>query len=150
MFDNPLLNITIFGGGLLVLIGIITLVFPPKKINSLYGYRTSSSMKNQESWTFAQLYSSKELIKLGSVLVTCSSLNLIATFSNETNLTIGLSLLILIVILLFIRVESAIKQKFNQNELMVFLVKVGIQHFQLITLFNLLWLKIRLRTHYRL
>ncbi|WP_245891488.1 SdpI family protein [Flavobacterium faecale] len=70
-------------------------------------------MKNQERWTFAQLYSSKELIKLGSVLVTCSSLNLVATFSNETNLTIGLSLLILIVILLFIRVESAIKQKFN-------------------------------------
>ena len=26
---------------------------PPKKINSLYGYRTSRSMKNQQTWDCA-------------------------------------------------------------------------------------------------
>lgn len=27
---------------------------PPKKISCLYGYRTARSMKNQETWNFAQ------------------------------------------------------------------------------------------------
>jgi len=31
---------------------------PPKKINSLYGYRTKRSMKSKEAWDFAQVYSS--------------------------------------------------------------------------------------------
>jgi len=42
--------------------------FPPKKINSIYGYRTASSMKNQLRWDFAQLYASKQMIKYGLLL----------------------------------------------------------------------------------
>ena len=37
---------------------IIMYYYPPKEINSLYGYRTSSSMKSEERWDFAQRFSS--------------------------------------------------------------------------------------------
>jgi len=47
-FDNPLFLIPSTSGLIFILAGFIMLKFPPKKINSLYGYRTSSSMKNQE------------------------------------------------------------------------------------------------------
>jgi hypothetical protein len=47
-FDNPLFLIPSTSGLIFMLAGFIMLKFPPKKINSLYGYRTSSSMKNQE------------------------------------------------------------------------------------------------------
>lgn len=42
----------------IVLISFVVLlifkIFPPKSINSWYGYRTLRSMKNKEQWRFAQ------------------------------------------------------------------------------------------------
>ena len=40
---------------LIVLFAIIVKTYPPKKINHFYGYRTSRSMKNQETWIVALL-----------------------------------------------------------------------------------------------
>ncbi len=44
-----------------VLISLIVLIifkiFPPKSINSWYGYRTMESMKSTQKWSFAQKYS---------------------------------------------------------------------------------------------
>ena len=113
MFENPLINITFFGGLIFIIAGFILYKYPPKKINSLYGYRTTSSMENQEKWNFAQNYSSKEMMKLGFLLLISSLLSLITNFDNLTNMFIGLGLMILIVILLWLRVEKAIKIKFS-------------------------------------
>lgn len=113
MFENPLINITFFGGLIFIIAGFIMHKFPPKKINSLYGYRTTSSMENQEKWDFAQNYSSKEMMKLGFLLFVSSLLSQITNFDNLTNMFIGLGLMILIVILLLLRVEKAINIKFS-------------------------------------
>ena len=113
MFENPLINITFFGGLILILAGLIMYKFPPKNINSLYGYRTSSSMENQEKWDFAQNYSTKEMMKLGFLLLISSLISKVTNFDNLTNMFIGLGLMILSVIILFLRVEKAIKIKFN-------------------------------------
>lgn len=113
MFENPLINITFFGGLIFITAGFILYKYPPKKINSLYGYRTASSMENQEKWNFAQNYSSKEMMKLGFLLLISSLLSLITNFDNLTNMFIGLGFMILIVILLLLRVEKAIKIKFS-------------------------------------
>ena len=84
VFENPLMNITLLGGLIFIVFGLIMFKFPPKKINSLYGYRTNSSMKDQSRWDFAQKYSSKEIIKLGFVLMITS---LIGLFTNYDELT---------------------------------------------------------------
>lgn len=42
----------------LLVIGYLFMRFPPKKINSFYGYRTPRSMRSQEAWDFANKYSS--------------------------------------------------------------------------------------------
>ena len=57
---NPLVLILCISGLIFLLAGFIQQRFPPKKINHLYGYRTSNSMKSQESWDFAQEYSAKK------------------------------------------------------------------------------------------
>ena len=111
--ENPIFNITFFGGLIFILAGVVQFQFPPKKINSLYGYRTSSSMKSQERWDFAQKFSAKELMKLGGFLAASSLLVLITNFNNSISLIIGLCLMISMVIILFFRVESAIKTKFR-------------------------------------
>lgn len=45
--------------------GAILRFFPPKKINSFYGYRTPRSMKNQENWDFAQKYAGQLMLSWG-------------------------------------------------------------------------------------
>ena len=56
-FDNPLFLIPVMTGVIFIVAGWIMMKFPPKDINSLYGYRTKNSMKNKERWAFAQKYS---------------------------------------------------------------------------------------------
>jgi len=46
---------------ILIFASIVLLIFPPKKINSIYGYRTKRSMQNQTKWDFGQKYSAKML-----------------------------------------------------------------------------------------
>ncbi|HRP90901.1 MAG TPA: SdpI family protein [Edaphocola sp.] len=112
IFENPLMNITIYGGLILMVVGLIMFKFPPKNINSFYGYRTTNSMKNQKRWDFAQKYSAKEMIKLGIVLMMTTTIGFITNFENLTNMFIGLGLMILTIIILIFRVENAIKIKF--------------------------------------
>ena len=42
---------------------------PPKKINGIYGYRTSRSMKNQDTWDFAQRYMGEVWWKWGWIML---------------------------------------------------------------------------------
>ena len=56
-------------GLLYLIIGAIQYRFPPKKINNWYGYRTSTSQKNQETWDEANRYSAKYMIKIGVIVI---------------------------------------------------------------------------------
>lgn len=114
LFESPLINITLFGGLLFTLAGFIMYKYPPKNINSLYGYRTPSSMENLEKWNFAQNYASKEMIKAGILLSISCLLSLVLHFDNLTNMFIGLGLMISTLIILFYRVEKAIKEQFKK------------------------------------
>jgi len=56
-------------GVVFLLAGFVMSKFPPKEINSFYGYRSSKSMKSQEAWDFAQEFSSKVMMKAGLFLI---------------------------------------------------------------------------------
>ena len=45
---------------------------PPKNINFVYGYRTSMSMKNSDTWTFAHHYCGKLLHRWGIIVLLVS------------------------------------------------------------------------------
>lgn len=110
--DNSLFSVPAIIGVIFVVVGFVVLKFPPKKINSLYGYRTYSSMKSQERWDFAQIYASKEIIKLGVLLALSSLLGLVFEPSETIATLLGVGLMMLAVVALMIRVEAAIKKKF--------------------------------------
>ena len=113
LFENPFFNICFLVGLIFIIAGFVMFKFPPKNINYLYGYRTVSSMKSQERWEFAQKFSSIEMMKFGALLVVASLLGIVTNFGESTNLILGLFLVILTVVLLFLRVEKAIKNKFD-------------------------------------
>ena len=55
-------------GPLMLILTFIFMNYPPKKINSLYGYSTRRSMKNQDVWQTANTISLKYLFQ--ALLVT--------------------------------------------------------------------------------
>jgi len=112
---NDLLRIPLFTGFVFALVGFFLFTFPPKKINGLYGYRTSSSMKSQERWDFAQIYSSKEMIKIGIILMLLSLTGFLFSVGGEKNSFVGLIMMIAAVGSLFARVERGIKYKFGNQ-----------------------------------
>lgn len=114
-FENPLFLIPITTGFIFMVAGCFMLKFPPKKINYLYGYRTNNSMKNQRRWNFAQKYSAKELIKLGGILTLSSLFGCFYFPSEKLAMVLGLAMMLFMVVILFFKVEGAIKKEFDND-----------------------------------
>ncbi len=114
-FQNPLFIIPVLAGSSFVIIGTIMLKFPPKTINSIYGYRTSTSMKSQERWDFAQCYSAKEMIKSGAILALTSPLSLFYNPTEAIGTAVGLGLMLATVIIWIVKTERAISNRFGNT-----------------------------------
>jgi len=100
-------------GFIFIVTGLVLKFFPPKKINSFYGYRMPSSMKNQEVWDFAQIYAANRMVLAG---VKCLTLGFLKWFiGNANEIIISIGLVILLVVIMIYEVEKAIKQKFPKN-----------------------------------
>lgn len=97
-------------GIVFIIIGIITLKFPPKKINPLYGYRTKKSMKNQLNWTFAQTYSSKKMIISGFIMTLLSINFKVFSLTSKQTIIISFIGIAFSVIYIVLKTENAIRK----------------------------------------
>lgn len=92
----------------------------PKSINPLFGYRTTMSMKNKDTWEFAHVYFGKLSFRIGWILLPVSMIPLLFVMKKSTN-TIGIvggvACLIQIVFLLrpIISTEKALKNAFDEE-----------------------------------
>lgn len=67
-----------------LIIGILLIKHPPKDINSIIGYRTRKSSKNQETWDYAQRMAGKIFRIIGIInFIACSLIILL--FVNKQN-----------------------------------------------------------------
>ncbi len=115
-FQNSLFFMPLLVGSVFIIAGYLTLKFPPKEVNYLYGYRTKSSMKNKEHWDFAQVYSGKLMIFCGLGLLLLAVFGLLFEISVGKGVFISVLCIIIAVIVLYIKTEKAIKQNFkNEN-----------------------------------
>ena len=115
IFQSEITFIAVLCGVSFIIAGIILYFFPPKNINGLYGYRTAASMKSQENWDFAQIYSAQKAILSGIILCIVGILAGFVSMSENLQIVIGLSILISFCIYLFVSTEKALKQKFQNN-----------------------------------
>lgn len=102
-----------FAGAILLLVGAVLYVFPPKKINWWYGYRTPLAMQDQQRWNFAQRFSAIRLAFSGIALLFMSWIAPYAHFDEPTAKTVSFIVLITAVLFVLIATERAIKRKFN-------------------------------------
>jgi len=114
-FHSTLFAISAPTGLSITVMGIIMLKFPPKEINNLYGYRTKKSVQSQERWDFAQVYSAKELVKMGIVITLAALTGVLLPLSHELGAGITITLLFSLFIIIFIKTEKSINKKFSTN-----------------------------------
>lgn len=92
----------------------------PKKINGLVGYRTTRSMKNQDTWEFAHNYCGKMWWKIGWIILLPSFIIHIP-FYGATDDEIGIVSLILVIVQIIVLLasifptERALKNTFTDD-----------------------------------
>lgn len=103
----------------LVILVLITFVllnfFPPKRINSLYGYRTAKSMKNQNNWNFAQKYSSQLTIKFTTSLLVFQLAMCYFEVNSKIDIIIQLVLVSISFAIVIYKTESKLKTQTDKN-----------------------------------
>jgi len=106
---------------IMIVVALIWKKNPPKQINSAYGYRTTRSLKSQETWDFAHKYMGKLLLYIGLIQFIPSLIPIII-LRNEDNNILGISMIIIIatqIALLWIPIiptEMALKKRFESSE----------------------------------
>ena len=88
-FDAAILLIDVFVAPAILLgFGWRFMKKPPQDINGSYGYRTSMSMKNQDTWQFAHHYCGKLWYWLGLIMLPLSVVPMLLVFDREIG-TVG-------------------------------------------------------------
>ncbi|MBW9173132.1 SdpI family protein [Clostridium estertheticum] len=92
----------------------------PENINGIYGYRTSMSMKNKETWEFAHEYCSKLWVKLGFIMLTMSIIVSALAFTLVGDVQGIIEILIVtiqttVLIISIFPVEKALKKNFDEH-----------------------------------
>ena len=101
-------------GAIFLLVGWMMHRWPPKRINSLYGYRTPRSMKDQAHWDFAQRFSSRASMRMGIGFIASSCLALVVPMSSATATLVAVGLVLLGAFLLIWRTERALIKEFGK------------------------------------
>ena len=105
----------------LLVMGIVFVKKPPKSIGSLYGYNTSRSLQNDETWAFAHAYCGKIWLILGMLMLILSVLiytipTLVLEMQKEISGIIGGAIVgvqLLCILVTRIPVERALKKNFD-------------------------------------
>lgn len=107
-----LLELPLLCGIIFIFAGMAVYVFPPKNINFLYGYRTSTSMKSKEHWVFAQRFAAIKIMQSSIFLMISSFLGLVLKIDRKTETILGIVLTLITVFFILYTTEKALKNKF--------------------------------------
>lgn len=92
---------------------------PPKHINGLYGYRTTRSMKNEQTWDFAHRYIGKLWFRIGLALgVATIPLLIVFSFDEQVMSIFSLVWIAVEMVVLMLPIwptERALKQHFDKD-----------------------------------
>lgn len=100
--------------------GLLWKKHSPKTINMLYGYRTTRSMKNQETWNFAHKYIGAIWLYVG-LIVGLVSITLMVIFRNQGKDVLGQIIMGITIAQLIclcapiVQTEIALKKRFDEN-----------------------------------
>lgn len=105
---------------LMLIIGIVFIVRPPKNINTIYGYRTHRSMINLDTWAFAHKYCGKIWIVIGSIMLPICLVIMLLIMKEDSSIVglLGTFLTIIEIVPLIYSinpVEKALNKNFDED-----------------------------------
>ena len=92
----------------------------PKAINSLFGYRTTMSMKNKDTWEFAHHYCGRLWLVLGMIMLPLSVIPMLF-FINQDIDVVGIAggiiegIQVVVLLISIFPTEKALKKTFDEN-----------------------------------
>lgn len=92
----------------------------PKEINQVFGYRTTRSMKNKETWKFAHNYSGKLWKRIGLIMVPIAVIAMLFTYGKDIDYVANFGLVITVIQVIVLiasiyPVEAALKRNFDES-----------------------------------
>ena len=112
-FTTLIVPLTIAG------IGLFWKKNPPRKINNFYGYRSKMSMKNQETWDFANTHCSIVMWKTGIIMTIFSLIYIFISLIINTDYLIASiyvnMIQVIILVLCLFSTERVLKRNFDAN-----------------------------------
>jgi len=113
--NETLSDITIIVGIIFFFCGILLKLFPPKNINSYYGYRTATSKQNEDMWLVANKYSAKLMILQSIILTSIGfSVHLLPNINNF-QVPVGIALIVLFSTSVFVATEKHLTNLFDKD-----------------------------------
>ena len=99
--------------------GLLLMKNPPKRINSVYGYRTRRSVRSQDTWEFAHHYFGKLWLVCGLVSIPISLVPMCLVLGKSEQVIsvtglIVLGLQTLLMLVTIILTERALKNNFDE------------------------------------
>lgn len=106
--------------GILIAIGSVARHSAPKKINPVYGYRTSMSTKNKDTWEFANRHFGRLSWKWGWITLVISCVPMLAVIFASENVvsivgTVVVTLQLIPILGMIPVVERALKREFDKD-----------------------------------
>jgi|TARA_R110000787_G_scaffold6697_10_gene23308 uncharacterized membrane protein len=100
--------------GLIFFLSIIFYFIPPKKINSIYGYRTHRTMQNKDIWVYANGSFSVTLLKYTGISFIAA---LVLTLVNPglMNSWFPMAFMIFTLLISVISTEKALNENFDED-----------------------------------
>ncbi len=105
----------------MILIGVYWKHHAPKRVNWIYGYRSTMSMKNEETWEFAHKYHAEVWLWSGAILAILSLIPLavLIVLNRESMFEqyIGIIMIIqcAVLVLSIIPTERALRKHFDAD-----------------------------------
>lgn len=105
---------------LMIVAGYLFIKRPPRTINGIYGYRTSMSRKNQQTWDYAHYYCGKLWWKAGRILGAVTLLIVLPVMGKGEEVIgsvagIWVCLQCGVMLITIVFVERALKRRFDRN-----------------------------------
>lgn len=102
-------------GPLMLLFSIFFILFPPKKINHLYGHRTKISMLNLDTWKFANTSSSRAMFLVSILTCAIQLIGITSGFENDDIILYSTVFLVAGLIIGTLLVEKKLKEIFDNQ-----------------------------------
>jgi uncharacterized membrane protein len=115
MLTSPFTLTNLLTGLFFVIFGFFYYNYPPKNINTISGYRTSASMRSQQTWDAANRYSSRIMFIVGIILFILGILSIFITFFQNLHVLVGVGVTILAAFSIFLFTEEYLDKEFDED-----------------------------------